>query len=271
MKGHKEAVTTVLGISALVLVVALAFEYQYVLEQSHKLQKLKHEYRMYRRTFKHIWRDYLMAKQQLAHCAMPYDDDLCMHADVEQVMINRSPEHLKQESVVYAQEMAPELAGYYLNATDWQAYTDYMLTKQQHEQGTAFFCWPVQQGQFWLSSLFGPRKQPGGAQSFHYGIDMAAIKGTPVYAAADGRVIEVSFDPRGYGNMCLIKHNDTYTTRYAHLDVCLVKERQDVKKGDLIAHVGDTGNVRKTGNDASHLHFEVYVLGKRVNPLYVLQ
>ncbi len=133
------------------------------------------------------------------------------------------------------------------------------------------FCWPIERNKFWLSSCFGPRKGPNGKKSFHTGIDMAAHKGTPVKAAASGTVMQVYEDPLGYGKTIVIKHDQTYKTRYAHLNVMLVKVGQHVKRGDLIGKVGDSGNVRKQGRDASHLHFELYELGKRVNPLYFLQ
>ena len=131
------------------------------------------------------------------------------------------------------------------------------------------FSWPVDRKKFWLSSLFGPRRLRNRGWKFHYGIDMAALKGTPVKAAATGIVLE-SFWNNGYGNCIIIAHNKKYKTRYAHLDKRLVKVGQKVKRGQVIGKVGDTGLVRKSGRDASHLHFEVYAFGKHVNPLSVL-
>lgn len=125
--------------------------------------------------------------------------------------------------------------------------------------------WPINKKQFWISSRFGPRKK-----RFHYGIDMAALKGTPVYAAAEGTVVEVSFTPKGYGKSIVISHQKC-KTRYAHLDEILVKVGQKVTPSKQIGCVGATGLVRGK-NDASHLHFEVVDLfGKRINPLYILR
>ena len=104
---------------------------------------------------------------------------------------------------------------------------------------------------------------------YHYGIDMAALKGTPIKAAASGIVIESALHP-GYGNYVLIVHNKKYKTRYAHLHKRKVQVGQKVKAGQIIGTVGDTGLVRKSGKDASHLHFEVYVFGQHVNPLSLL-
>jgi len=99
---------------------------------------------------------------------------------------------------------------------------------------------------------------------------MAAVRGTPVYAAANGTVIEARHGA-GYGKTIVIAHNRKYRTRYAHLSSIGVKVGQTVYKGDQIGRVGATGSVRsKRGRDASHLHFEVCAFGKQVNPMYFL-
>jgi murein DD-endopeptidase MepM/ murein hydrolase activator NlpD len=131
------------------------------------------------------------------------------------------------------------------------------------------FCWPIDLQSFWLSSLFGPRRRPNGHVEFHHAIDMAACKGTPVKAAAAGKVVLAQTLP-GYGNCIMIDHNARYKTRYAHLHRIMVRQGQIVKDGDVIGSVGDTGLVRKSGRDASHLHFEVHQNGRRVNPLAFL-
>ncbi len=133
-----------------------------------------------------------------------------------------------------------------------------------------YFAWPIENSQFWLSSFFGPRKQPSGAWGFHYGIDMAALKGTPVKAAYAGMVVEATHGA-GFGKTVVVMHNNKYKTRYAHLNTILVRIGQKVEQGEIIGKVGDTGIVRsKSGRDPSHLHFEVYKFGKRVNPMYYL-
>lgn len=128
---------------------------------------------------------------------------------------------------------------------------------------------PIAEGMFWLSSLFGPRKRINGTWGFHYGIDMAAAKGTVVKAARRGIVIEVGFQ-KGYGNTVVIQHSTILKTRYAHLQSICVYKGQSVKQGSYIGTVGDTGFVRRTGKDGSHLHFEVYERGVRINPLHCL-
>ena len=115
--------------------------------------------------------------------------------------------------------------------------------KPRRGHGSSAFIWPVE-GQ--LTSNFGPRNG-----SFHDGIDIAAPLGTPVMAAADGKVI-FSDVLRGYGNVVIIRHDKGYLTVYAHHRVNRIKEGQTVRQGDVIAEVGQTG--RATG---ASLHFEV--------------
>ena len=102
---------------------------------------------------------------------------------------------------------------------------------------------------------------------------MAANKGTAVKAVAAGIVAESRY-ASGYGNMVLLHHGNvygnTYKTRYAHLDKIFVKRGEHVQKGQVIGAVGETGRIRKRGKDGSHLHFEVYMYNKRINPLAIL-
>lgn len=135
---------------------------------------------------------------------------------------------------------------------------------------TIAFIWPIDEGKYWLSSYYGPRKKPNGQSSFHKGIDMAALKGTRVKAAAGG-VIEQAYEDKGYGKTIVIMHDTTYKTRYAHLDKIIAVKGQRVEQGQLIGLVGATGNVRTAGKDPSHLHFEVYIKNERVNPMSVLK
>ncbi|MDO5653132.1 MAG: peptidoglycan DD-metalloendopeptidase family protein [Brachymonas sp.] len=96
------------------------------------------------------------------------------------------------------------------------------------------------------------------------GIGIAGKEGDPIYASADGRVMYAGSGLRGYGNLIILKHNDTLLTVYAHNSRLLVKEGQSVKKGQHIANMG------KTDADRVKLHFEVRRGGKTVNPLLYL-
>jgi len=120
---------------------------------------------------------------------------------------------------------------------------------------------PTQPTQGVISSSFGLREDPiSGTTKFHDGVDIAAPTGTPVKAAAAGRVI-FSGSVAGYGNMVEVDHGDGMVTRYGHNSVNLVAAGDEVQAGQSIALVGSTG--RSTG---SHLHFEVRKAGKPVDP-----
>jgi murein DD-endopeptidase MepM/ murein hydrolase activator NlpD len=117
-------------------------------------------------------------------------------------------------------------------------------------------------GSGWISSYFGKRTDPfTGKPANHTGIDFAGKHGDPVAAVADG-VVTWSADRYGYGVMVEINHGNGYSTRYAHNAENLVVVGDEVKKGQAVAHMGETG--RATG---PNLHFEVLKDGRRVNPV----
>lgn len=118
-----------------------------------------------------------------------------------------------------------------------------------------------------LSSGYGTRIHPVlGQRMGHKGIDLAAPAGTPIYATADGVVSRANAFST-YGNFVSIEHGGRIQTRYAHMSRIAVAEGAKVKKGDIIGYVGSTG--RSTG---PHLHYEVRVDGKSVNPVpYMLE
>ncbi|HSW76192.1 MAG TPA: M23 family metallopeptidase [Candidatus Saccharimonadales bacterium] len=130
------------------------------------------------------------------------------------------------------------------------------------------FDWPVDLCEFWVSSLFGPRKHKGVTKS-HGGVDLASVQGTHVKASARGKVILVQENAPGYGNVIEIQHKNGFITRYGHLHAMHVRLGDTVRKGEVIGLVGATGNVRGT-KDPSHLHFEIVKDGKRVDPLIYL-
>lgn len=97
----------------------------------------------------------------------------------------------------------------------------------------------------------------------HLGIDIAAAIGTPVFATAPGIVESTGRNYAGYGISIEIDHGFSYKTRYAHLSKSNVRVGQKVKRGEIIGMVGNTGL-----SAAPHLHYEVMVNGKHVNPIY---
>jgi len=92
------------------------------------------------------------------------------------------------------------------------------------------------------------------------GLDIAGKPGDPVLASADGRVVYAGAGLRGYGNLIILKHNNTYLSAYAHNQVLLVKEDQAVKRGQKIAEMGNSDA------DRVKLHFEIRRQGKPVDP-----
>jgi murein DD-endopeptidase MepM/ murein hydrolase activator NlpD len=227
------------------------------------------------------------------------DDD---YIDDSFVVINRQPDYLKQSTLDYMQ--AEELNSL-MTAIDidrWSDYTESSFVKVSQNRQPSIstkkstvqnkrvskpvskpkthttmhrsikecgFIWPIDADKFWLSSLFGPRKRVDGTWGFHHGIDMAAVKGTLVKAARAGTIVEAGFQT-GYGNTVVVQHSDALKTRYAHLHTIRVYMGQKIKQGVIIGTVGETGFIRKKGKDGSHLHFEVYEKGKRVNPMHCL-
>lgn len=122
---------------------------------------------------------------------------------------------------------------------------------------------PIKEGN--ITSKFGYRVSPiTNKFSLHTGLDIAAPKNTKIYAAYDGVVVKAQYHEIN-GNYIVIKHSNTLKTSYNHCNKLLVKEGEKVKRGEIIALVGETGYA--TGN---HLHFEVLLNGKYINPLYVL-
>lgn len=96
------------------------------------------------------------------------------------------------------------------------------------------------------------------------GLDIAGIRGQPVRAAANGRVVYQGSGLRGYGQLIIIKHNDEFLSAYAHNERIYIKEGDSVKRGARIASMGDSGT------DRVQLHFEVRRNGKPVDPLKYL-
>jgi murein DD-endopeptidase MepM/ murein hydrolase activator NlpD len=117
-----------------------------------------------------------------------------------------------------------------------------------------------------LSSGFGYRSDPfTGGGAMHAGLDFKGPVGTPILAAAEGKVVLAGFHG-GYGNMIEIRHANGLVTRYAHLSGLNVRSGQMVERGVQIGRMGSTG--RSTG---SHLHFEVRQNGQAINPRKFLE
>ena len=123
---------------------------------------------------------------------------------------------------------------------------------------------PVRDTNF--TSGYGVRSDPfRGRSAMHAGVDLAGPVGTPIYATADG-IVARSGRAGAYGNLVEINHGQGIQTRYGHMSRLIARAGQRVKRGDVIGLMGSTG--RSTG---SHLHYEVRIDGKAVNPIPFMQ
>lgn len=278
----------------MILSAILLYEYRYFRQQARRAVELQDEYRMYITAVKKIVDEYGNQKeddQEGTESESQKKKELIEQNELN--LVNRDIGYLKKSALEFIKTQDETRILQRVNWNDLQDYNDQLISKQRsapikkvtkrqprrahkktpakritkHEKQDVQFGWPIKMSEFWLSSFFGPRKKPNGTWGFHHGVDMAAMKGTPVHAAQDGQVIEAGFG-KGFGKTIVISHTHKYKTRYAHLNEMLVVAGQKVKQGQLIGRVGNTGSVRsKPGRDASHLHFEVYLFGKAVNPM----
>jgi murein DD-endopeptidase MepM/ murein hydrolase activator NlpD len=136
---------------------------------------------------------------------------------------------------------------------------DALLVNRQLQDDIYLSGRPIGKG--WMSSAFGPRKDPfTGQSSWHQGVDFAGKAGADIVAVAGG-VVTWSGERYGYGEMVEISHGGGYSTRYAHNEKNLVKVGDIVGKGQVLALMGSSG--RSTG---PHVHYEVYKHGRPVDP-----
>lgn len=262
---------------AMFLLMAAGMEYYFFSLQTNRLIDLQNEYHVYIASLKDILHRYHEQHSNETPC-----DDF--------ILINRDPFYLLQTTTDYFK--AHDIEGFSSLQTQFDIIQDDTAivpvnpvykapikkskTSKRVLQNTknyaalhALFSWPIEPDRFWLSSPFGPRRKKDGSRGFHYGIDLAALKGTPVVAAAAGVVMQAGYVV-GFGNTIVIKHNNRFSTRYAHLDKIMVSKAKHVTPTTIIGLVGETGHIRKRTKDGSHLHLELYDAGKPINPLNLL-
>ncbi len=171
-------------------------------------------------------------QETLVEKSVPFNDFLSMLDELDQEMADREQKLAVMESVL-------------MNRS---------LSERVMPSGR-----PITEG--WLSSRYGKRNDPfTGKREMHKGLDFAGTMGADIIAVGDG-VVTWSGKRFGYGNLVEINHGNGYATRYGHNQRNLVKVGDKVKKGELVALMGSSG--RSTG---PHVHFEVLLNGKAVNP-----
>ncbi|MCK8824541.1 M23 family metallopeptidase [Fuchsiella alkaliacetigena] len=137
-------------------------------------------------------------------------------------------------------------------------YNDYLASKPSG--------WPVKTNEKRITSKYGYRSHPvTGRRTFHNGLDIGVWYGTEIYATGEGKVIEAGWKG-GYGRTVIIDHGFGYRTLYGHNQSLNVSVGDKVERGELIAYSGNSG--QSTG---PHLHYEVHVDGKPVDPLEYIE
>lgn len=194
-------------------------------------------------------------------------------SDVEVVSVSFIPESVKDKNYSVKDEVEILISAKYELEKQLEDFVidSIKLEKSIEEEKLAYLkendlqfisgIWPLQ-SYTEISSPFGERVHPiTGELKFHRGIDIPAPQNTDILSSDDGIVI-FSGSQNGYGNVVKIKHFDGKKTVYAHNTSNVVKEGDIVKKGQVIAKVGTTGD--STGN---HVHFETIVNDENINPI----
>ena len=185
----------------------------------------------------------------------------------EEIIDENTGKKLRDGNIIFSkitlEKSASKAFEYYLFKGEY--YDDQGKTSQK-----SFLKTPVPGAR--LSSRFGLRRHPIlGFTRLHSGIDFAAPRGTPIFAAANGTIQFIGWNggPKtGYGKLIIIKHNSTYSTAYAHMNGFRkgLKSGSKVRQGEVIGYVGSTGY--STG---PHLHYEIIKNGAKINPNTVVQ
>jgi murein DD-endopeptidase MepM/ murein hydrolase activator NlpD len=169
-------------------------------------------------------------------------------------VLDAAQKELNEEGSINIEELKLQISESLASVSEIKSY----LAKELDIKRSMPEGWPVEAT---ISSNFGMRNHPRtGQKTFHSGIDLFAPRDAPVRATADG-VVSFSSWSKGSGNVVVIEHGHDFTTVYAHNNRNSVKTGQTVKRGEVIALLGATGNA--TG---PHLHYEVWKNGQYMNP-----
>jgi murein DD-endopeptidase MepM/ murein hydrolase activator NlpD len=160
------------------------------------------------------------------------------------------------------------LSGYLSSAMDPVKEIGDILNSQSDILSEIPSIWPIRGGIGHFTQFFGQSPDPfTGMSHLHTGIDISTYRqGDPIVATADGQVALTAYEPNGFGNYIVIRHQHGFYTRYAHMLSFRVEAGQQVKQGDVIGYIGNTG--RSTG---PHLHYEVHIGSDVVDPFKYLK
>jgi murein DD-endopeptidase MepM/ murein hydrolase activator NlpD len=161
-----------------------------------------------------------------------------------------------------------QLSGYLSSAMEPVKEIGDILNSQSDILSEIPSIWPVRGGIGHFTQFFGRTPDPfTGMSHLHTGIDISTYRqGDPIVATADGEVAVTAYEPNGFGNYIVIRHQHGFYTRYAHMLSFRVEAGRQVKQGDVIGYIGNTG--RSTG---PHLHYEVHIGSDVVDPFKYLK
>lgn len=196
---------------------------------------------------------------QLIAELMSKSDELLAASQTYDEMEDEMRQQILQVQTQYENALADEEAAKKIQ----QARNDAANGKTpQTSSSTSGFRYPLPGGSSYVSCAYGYRYHPiYGYYKMHYGVDLAASAGTPIYATKSGTVTMAGYSSVN-GNYVSINHGDGYSSLYAHMTNYTVSNGQYVKQGEVIGYVGSTG-----WSTGPHLHFEIYYGGSTVNPM----
>lgn len=240
--------------------------FNYLVEQDNEhINKIKNK----KKEIKEIKEDYTKKKIQIASIAKKMAVQKSIYEDRSE-KLEQYKERVQSEKAIYEREAIALERDSDRIASMLKSLKNQMASQPKGGRRTNTYYAPTYTGgrMGWpcavtsITSYYGYRIHPiFGTRRLHTGMDVGADQGTQIYAAANGTVVEAGW-AGGYGKAIIINHGGSIATLYGHTSVLYVYPGQRVKRGQLIAGVGSTGN--STG---PHLHFEVRVNGNPVDPL----
>jgi murein DD-endopeptidase MepM/ murein hydrolase activator NlpD len=249
------AIYSALGALSVVLLVlfGVAGSYARMVWKVANYNSLQQEAQMLRERYDNLQKKVNQTNEQLASLQMLADEVTTAYGVRRR--LSGSPDLIEEAPLVPT--MSDTLEEYsYLRTTNLARRQRNIFTNSNVNNLPSI--WPIN-GR--LGDGFGQRMDPfSGEGAMHTGIDIAAPRGTPVKAAADGIVTYASWNA-GYGRCVVIEHGNNYQTWYGHLSQIDVIEGQEIRQGEILGAVGNSG--RSTG---SHLHYEVRIGSTPVNP-----
>lgn len=266
---------------ALIMAVGLVFIFNYFFE-SPKETRLKNEVKELQYYYNTIQKE--VSKMSLVLKEMEYRDDNVYRAVLGAEPIEKSIREAGvggteryadlKKSALKESEMILKLSTHidklkrklYIESRSQEDILEMAHSKEKQLAAIPASCPISNRNLLSIASGFGMRTHPIlKIRKMHPGMDFAAKTGTPIYSTADGVVDVTNRSFTGYGNMIEVDHGFSYRTRYAHMQGFVVRKGQKVKRGDLLGYVGSTGL-----STAPHCHYEVFVNGKQVNPVYYI-